>query len=64
MNPAVSQSILVSRAVEFIQEKILEKGGCSQAHIEEAAMRFNLSPKEALTLERVFREEIRQFASR
>ncbi len=57
-NVVISQSLLVSRAATYIQEKIVASGcGCTQSMIDEAAMRFNLSPAEAAALERVFREE-------
>lgn len=58
MNSVITQSALVIRALEFLQEKILETGvQCSQALLDEAAMRYNLSPAEAQTLEHIFREK-------
>lgn len=58
MTTVISQSMLVSRAAEYIQEKIASTGKpCDQSLLDEAAMRFNLSPAEASALERVFRED-------
>lgn len=55
VNVIIGQSMLVGRAVAYIQERLAETATpCSRALLDEAAMRYNLSPVEASALERVF----------
>lgn len=54
-NP-VSQGELVRRAAEFVAERRAENPGASLAGLlDEAGMRFNLTPLDAAALERIFR---------
>jgi hypothetical protein len=50
----VPKSELVKRALEWISEKRKE-GGSFQKLVDEAAMRFNLSPKDVEFLDKFFK---------
>lgn len=56
MTTVVSQSELTKRAINWISEQFQETGTPWNKLMEQAAMRFNLSPKDVTFLERFFRE--------
>lgn len=59
MTTIIGQSELVSRALVFLSEKRAENPGRDLAALlDEAGMRFNLSPGDAACLERLFRKEV------
>lgn len=52
MTTIISKNMLANRAFSYIQEKIQENPEISiQKLLDEAGMRFNLSPKDILELE-------------
>ena len=58
MATVVSQSELVRKAAEFISEKRAENPKSDLAKLlDEAGMRFNLTPLDAASLERIFRDD-------
>ena len=59
MPTIVPQSELHRRAVQWISEHRPEKcdAACLQKLLEEAAVRFNMSPRDAEFLERFFADE-------
>ena len=58
MASVVSQSELVRKAAEFINEKRNENPKADLAKLlDEAGMRYNLTPLDAASLERIFKEE-------
>jgi hypothetical protein len=54
MSTIMPKSELVKRALEWISEKCKE-GGSFQKLVDEAAMRFNLSPKDVEFLNKFFK---------
>jgi len=56
MATVMNQNELVRRAVEHICEGLKDKRAPLQALLDEAAARFNLSPKDMLVLERHFKD--------
>lgn len=58
MGTIITKSELVNRALRFISESLAENPDQSKADlIDEAAMRFNLSPKESDSLLRILTAE-------
>ncbi len=60
MATIIEQSELVSRALFFLSEKCAENpdGDLAAMLPDEAGMRFNLGPRDAACLERLFRKEV------
>ena len=54
MSTVIPKSELVKRALEWIAEKRNE-GGNLRKIVDEAAMRFNLGPKDVMFLEKFFK---------
>lgn len=58
MATVVSQSELVRKAAAYLAEQRAQQPGKSlSALLDEAGMRFNLTPLDAAALERLFRQE-------
>lgn len=57
MTQVVNHNDQVRRAAEYIQAIRAERGVSLASLLDEAGMRFNLTPLDAMTLERLFREE-------
>lgn len=58
MTTIMPKSELVRRAFAYLQEERKQKPGKSLASLlDEAGMRFNLTPVDAAALERLFRSE-------
>lgn len=58
MATVVSQSELVRKAAEYLAEqRNLRPQASISSLLDEAGMRFNLTPLDAAALERLFREE-------
>lgn len=58
MATIISQSDLVRKAAEYINEKLNQNPKADLSKLlDEAGMRYNLTPLDAASLERIFRKE-------
>ncbi len=56
MSTVMPQTELLRKALKWVSSTIEEKGGSLETVIEQASMRFNLSPKDSLFLKKIFEE--------